>query len=237
MDFNEENIVLLVKGIVTPLMDSLNKRIEKNVKETNESIKKTNESIKKTNESIKETNESIKETNESIKKRLEESSRKFDKDLKKSRQNFDKRMAELSKQIGGIGNGDYAEEFFYKSLKRTMKLGNIKFRLIDFNLNRYIKLNNLQGQYDLTLANSNTVAVIEVISKLTKEYVNDFYNKKLKNFKRLFTKYKDYKLYGAVASFSDFDNARELSKQYGLFVLGRAGEHIDIINDRVKEYI
>ncbi|KPA19560.1 hypothetical protein MHK_000216 [Candidatus Magnetomorum sp. HK-1] len=169
---------------------------------------------------------------------MDKLSENLSEDLKKSSKEFDKRLAEVSKQIGGIGNnnGDYAEEFFLKSLEKTMQIGTMEFDSIDDHLSRYIKAKKIRGEYDIILTNTKHIVVVEVKYKLTKNYVNDFYNKKLKNFKDLFPIYKNYKIYGAVASFSDHDNARKLSREYGLFVLGRSGEKIDVINDNVREY-
>ncbi|KPA13764.1 hypothetical protein MHK_006039 [Candidatus Magnetomorum sp. HK-1] len=209
MEFNEEKITSLVKSIVNPIMDKLSENLSEDLKK-----------------SSKEFDERSKE--------FDERSKEFDKRSKE----LDKKLAEVSRQIGGIGNsnGDYAEEFFLKSLEKTMQIGKLEFDSIDDHLSRYIKAKKLRGEYDIILTNTEHIVVVEVKYRLTKNYVNDFYSKKLKNFKDLFPMYNNYKLYGAVASFSDHDNARNLSREYGLFVLGRSGEKLDIINDNVREY-
>ncbi|KPA18486.1 hypothetical protein MHK_001308 [Candidatus Magnetomorum sp. HK-1] len=217
MEFNEEKITSLVRSIVNPIMD----KFSENMDQLSEKMDKSSEKMDKSSEDFR--------------KDLKKSSQEFDKRSKE----LDKRLAEVSKQIGGIGNsnGDYAEEFFLKSLEKKMQIGTMEFDSILDNISSYIKAKKLRGEYDILLVNTEHIVVVEVKYRLTKNYVNDFYNKKLKNFKDLFPMYKNHKLYGAIASFSDYDNARNLSREYGLFVLGRSGEKIDIINDNVREYL
>jgi hypothetical protein len=117
-----------------------------------------------------------------------------------------------------------------------MTIGDKSFQFIDTNLSRYDKKSRRKGQFDIILTNTDTIVVVEVKYKLTREYVNEFYHKTLNNFVFLFPNYSNYKLYGAVASLSDHDNALELAKKYGLFVLGQAGDDIEVINDEVKIY-
>jgi len=180
----------------------------------------------------------IDKMNEAVKDDLKTSRKEFDDRLKKSRKEFEKIIKELSKQIGWIGdsNGDYAEEFFLNSLNKSMKIGEMKFEFIDNNCRRHIKSKNIMCEYDIILTNSDSIVVVEIKYRLTREYVSDFYHKKLKKFRELFPLYKNFKLFGAVASFSDYDKARQLSQEYGLFVLGRSGEQIELINDNAREY-
>jgi len=154
--------------------------------------------------------------------------------LEKEMKVFKKQMKELSWQIGGIGNSNRsnAEEFFFRSFEKSMSIEDLSFDYITANMNRYKKKSNLQGQYDIVLNNCDTTLVVEVKYKLTPEYVEHFYRKSLPKFKRLFPEFADHKLYGAVASFSDQDNARQLATQYGLFVLGQSGQSLKVLNKK-----
>jgi len=231
MEFNQEIITKLAENIYNSNSAEVNKKFN----ELGEHIKNVSNNIDKVSQDF---DKIIKKSRQEFEEERKKSRMEFEEELKKSQKVFNKRMTELSKQIGGIGNsnGDYAEEFFYKSLEKTMKIGNMKFKYIDNNCKRTDKSKNISGEYDVILTNSDSIVVVEIKYKLTKDYVNDFYHKKLKRFKELFPLYNKFILYGAVASFSDHKNARKLSKEYGLFVLGRAGEKIEIINDNVKEY-
>jgi hypothetical protein len=192
-------------------MKAYNERLENERKARNEEIK----------------NEK-KERREQIKAELKAHNIQIKKQIKA----FNQQMKELSLQIGGIGNsnGSNAEEFFYRSLEKTMAIADISFDFINVNVNRYTKNANLKGQYDIVLNNCDTTLVVEVKYKLTPNYVEDFYHRSLPKFKQLFPEFAKHKIYGAVASFSDFDNARQLAANYGLFVLGQAGQSLKVLN-------
>ncbi|ETR72198.1 MAG: hypothetical protein OMM_07648 [Candidatus Magnetoglobus multicellularis str. Araruama] len=95
----------------------------------------------------------------------------------------------------------------------------------------------MKGEYDVVLTNTHSILVVEVKYKLTCEYVTNFYKKSLPKFKLLFPEYSGHKIYGAVASYSDEDNARELAAKYGLFVLGREGQSYEIINKHARQVL
>jgi len=148
-----------------------------------------------------------------------------------------KRNKELHEEIGGIGksNGAFAEEFFYRGLKKSMRLGDIQFHTIDRGIQRYRKKVNQRAEYDIILINKDTIVIVEVKYRLTKKKVIKFYNNSLKKFKKLFPMYEDFKIFGAVAFLSDLENASDVAKDYGLYVLGQAGNNVKIINDKVKQ--
>ena len=50
----------------------------------------------------------------------------------------------------------------------------------------------------------------------------------------MFPEFAHHKIYGAVASFSDFNNVRQLAANYGLFVLGQAGQSLKVLNKKVR---
>ena len=216
MELTEEKMAELVRGILKPSADEFDRRLKE----------------------LTEKNRAFEQWQEKSSKDFDKRMKLIDKKREKSADEFDKRMKELSHQIFGIGNsnGLFAEEFFFKSLQKNMTIGDKTFQFIDTNLSRYDKKSKRKGQFDIILTNSDTIVVVEVKYKLTRDYVNDFYHKTLKNFVFLFPGYSNYKLYGAVASLSDHDNARELAKEYGLFVLGQAGDDIEVINDEVKMF-
>ena len=225
--------------------DRLRKEFHEDLKEVKDIIKKNSEEFKKSSQDFDERlkkssqdfDERLKKNSEEFKKESQEfwkRSNKISRDIKRTQ----KSVKEVSRQIGGIGNsnGHFAFDFFYKGLDASMKIGDHEFEDIQKHLHKHKKKTNLQGEYDMVMINTDTIIVIEVKYKLTKDYVKKFYNKGLKNFKTLFPQYSDYTLYGAVASMSDPDGANELAKKYGLYVLGQSGKNIKLINDQVRPY-
>jgi len=213
---------------LTNEMKVYNERLENETKAHNERLE--NETKARNEEREKEK----KERREQIKAELKAHNIQVKKQIKA----FNQQMKDLSQQIGGIGNsnGSNAEEFFYRSLEKTMAISDFSFDFINVNVSRYRKNINLRGQYDIVLNNCDTTLVVEVKYKLTPDYVEDFYHKSLPKFKQLFPEFAHHKIYGAVASFSDFNNARQLAANYGLFVLGQAGQSLKVLNKKVSQF-
>ncbi len=145
---------------------------------------------------------------------------------------FDKGMDELRKEVGGIGksNGAIAEDFFYTSLSHSMKLANLDFDYIDRNLNR--KRNNLQAEYDIVLYNNYKVAIVEVKYNFKISQLHNFYKNKLKNFKKLFPQYKQFKIYGVAAGLTFEKGFLEEAQSYGLYILTQDNDRIQVLNTK-----
>ncbi|MCK5867567.1 MAG: hypothetical protein KAG14_04140, partial [Mycoplasmataceae bacterium] len=83
----------------------------------------------------------------------------------------------------------------------------------------------IQEEYDLFLTNGNSIAIIEVKYKA---HCNDLdkLGRKMNNFKKLFPIYKDYDLYGGLASFHINDDVKNEILNQGYFALQRKGDFI-----------
>lgn len=134
-----------------------------------------------------------------------------------------------SKIIGGIGNniGEAAEEYFRAALEKKKELAGIKIEHVN-HLSR--KGKNFEGEYDAVLFGKDTLIVVEVKHKLTREDVLWFINKSLPTFKPLFPEYSDYKVLGAVAAMSAQKTAVKLAMKRGLLVVAQAGQQISLLN-------
>jgi len=149
----------------------------------------------------------------------------------------DKRLTEKLDRMGitlgnmGQNQGDVAEEFFYNSLINDLHLGELYFDDITKNMEKH--RGKIQEEYDLFLTNGNAIAVIEVKYKA---HINDLdkLDRKVDNLKKLFPIYKDYKLYGGLASFHINDDAKEEALKRGYFVLQRSG---NVINTVASEHL
>jgi predicted AAA+ superfamily ATPase len=129
---------------------------------------------------------------------------------------------ETLKRIGiDFGNmkknqGDVAEEFFFNSLLDDPHLGGIHFD--DIAKSQFKHRSNLQEEYDIVMTNGNAVGIIEVKYKAHENDL-DKLERKMKNFKKLYPVYENYKLYGAIASFHFYDDAITKALERGFFVL------------------
>jgi len=173
-------------------------------KELRESQRQTDEQMKRTDEQMRQTDEQMKRTDEQLKR-------------------TDEKLERMGVTLGGIGRnqGDVAEEFFYNSLIKDLHLGGIAFEDITKNMEKH--RGKIQEEYDLFLTNGKAIAVIEVKYKA---HINDLdkLDRKVANFKKLFPIYKDYDLYGGIASFNFNDDAKQEALSRGYFVLQRSGD-------------
>ncbi len=158
--------------------------------------------------------------------------RETDKRLDKKFQETDKKIKETNKSINGIGksNGEIAEDFFFNGLISTMKIGDIKINFIDRNLERFSKKLQLKGEYDILLSNDNLVVIVEVKYKVRTEDIEELLNKKIANFRKLFPRYSNFNIQGAIAGLTIEKKAIELGKKYGFYIITQSGENFKYLN-------
>ncbi len=168
--------------------------------------RETREQMKETDARMRETREQMKETDERMRK-------------------TDEKLERIGIHLGNItaNQGDVAEEFFFNSLVKDTRLGNIRFE--DVMKNSSKQRGKIQEEYDLILTNGDSLAIIEVKYKV---HQNDLakLDRKMQNFKKLFPIYQNFKQYGAIASFHINDDAKREALERGYFVLQRQGELI-----------
>jgi len=162
-------------------------------------------------------------------KELQDSQKETDSQLKET----DRKLDKVAKMIGGVSKnqGDVAEDFFYNSFIQDNRLGQLSFDDITKNMEKH--RGNTQEEYDIFLTNGDSIAIIEVKYKAHLDDINKL-TRKFYNFKKLFPIYKDFKLYGAMASFYfNQDTKDELLKQ-SYFIVERSG---DLIKTENSEYL
>jgi len=170
--------------------------------------KETDAQLRKTDVQLKETDAQLKET--------------------------DRKLDKVAKMIGGISanQGDVAEDFFYNSFIKSNHLGALAFDDITKNMQKH--RGQLQEEYDIFLTNGESIAIVEVKYKAHLGDVKKL-ERKFNNFKKLFPIYKDYKLYGAMASFHFNKDVRNELLSQGHFVVERRGDLMNTVNgDNLK---
>ena len=175
--------------------------------ELSEKMDRTDEQMRHTDEQMKLTDEQMKRT--------------------------DEKLERIGIHVGNVthNQGDVAEDFFYQSLAKDTHLGSIRFDDITKNMQKH--RGGLQEEYDLFMTNGEAIAVVEVKYKAHENDI-DKLERKMGNFKKLFPIYKDYKLYGALASFHINDDAKKEALKRGYFVLQRSG---NVIHSECGEHL
>ena len=186
------------------------------IQETDKQLKETDKQLKETGQQIKETGQQLKETDIHLKEKF----------------------SDLKDYVGGIGrnNGDVAESYFYETISNTMKIGHLDFDIIEKNVGRKNKRQNLQGEYDIVLTNSESIAIIETKYKFHPNDMDKVIHKKIPTFKKLYPEKNDYKLYIVIAGLSVTDDTKELAFKHGFFVLTQSGGKINLEHGDIKSY-
>ncbi len=137
----------------------------------------------------------------------------------------DEKLERMGISLGSMkrNQGDVAEEFFFNSLIKDNHLGAIHFDDIVKNMEKH--RGQIQAEYDLVLTNGDAIGIVEVKYKAHENDL-DKLDRKMKFFKQLFPIYKNYKQYGAIASFHINDDAKQEALRRGYFVLQRSGDLI-----------
>ncbi|MEY4768960.1 MAG: hypothetical protein RL637_1599 [Pseudomonadota bacterium] len=168
------------------------------------------------------TDEELKELVASLaiaQRKTDEQMKRTDEQMKRT----DEKLERMGITLANISRnqGDVAEEFFYNSLIEDTHLGSIHFDDITANMQKH--RGQIQEQYDIVLTNSNAVGIIEVKYKAHENDLEKL-ERKMRNFKKLFPVYENYQLYGAIASFHIYEEAKQEALNRGFFVLQRSGK-------------
>lgn len=136
-----------------------------------------------------------------------------------------RKIDRVGKIVGNVGKnqGAVTEEFFFNSLGENAHLGGIHFDNLMANIQ--MRQGRLEEEYDIVMMNGNAVGIVEVKYKAHEKDVNKL-ERKMTHFKKLFPVYKDFNLYGAIASFHFYDKAKQTALESGFFVLQRSGNVI-----------
>ena len=174
---------------------------------------------------------------------------KFDRtdaQMAKTDEKFDRLEAQMTKSIenydrmgislGSItnNNGSITEEYFYNSLKAKPILGRVSYDEVKRNI--YGKELKIEDEFDIVMYNGDSIALIECKSKAHENDLRNLIDKKADNFRTLFPYYKNYKIYLGLASFSFYDELKEMAKLNGIAILKNTGDVPEIEADNLKAY-
>jgi hypothetical protein len=204
----------------------------------------------------------MKESSEKFDREKKESSAKFDQEMKessakfdrlmeisnanfeKSKNDFDRRMKELQKQIGGISNsnGDYAEDFFFFTLKRDKIFANQQFDKIRRNLMYDEDYDTSPDddtgmECDILLFNGTSAALIEVKynAKSSNLNINKLISRAQK-FKRIFPEYSEHQLFLGVAAFAFENKMAKKLRSAGIATIHQIGKKMVMYDKALKAF-
>ena len=204
-------------------------RTEKLFAETREQIAENGRQMAETRKQMAETRELFAETRE----QMAETDKKV-KELTAS-------IEATRKEIGGIGDsyGMHAESYFLESLRRGMKFGGITFDLVEDDIGKAFKLPNGEWQYaqfDIVMTNCDSIAIIEVKSKVKQDDVKGLVYRKVDHFKIIYPQYSNFKFYLGIAGFSYEKEAVKEALDRGVGILKLCGENVEIEDKHLRVY-
>jgi len=167
--------------------------------------------------------------------------KEIDRKWQKEREDFDKKFWAMHKEIGGISNsnGDFAEEFFYNSLEKTMTFAGIHFDVISNKFNGKKTMpdkTEIKAQFDIVLHNGDSLALIEAKYKANLKDLKELVEKKVPNFRFLYPKYAKCKLYLGIGSLVLKDRVVQEAKKLGIGLMKQRGDAVEYKTDWVRVY-
>ena len=119
---------------------------------------------------------------------------KTSKQMKKTFRKLDSVGAQLA--AIGLNTGQSAEEFFFRSVRKTLKLAGIQFDRIE----RNVSLSEESPEFDMMLINGSHVMLLEVKYKAHPDQVEELAKEKTKFFRKQYTDYQNHALHFGIAS-------------------------------------
>jgi hypothetical protein len=178
--------------------------------ERREAQKKIDEQLSRTDGQIIELKESQMRTDEQLNRTDEQLSRTI------------KKLDDIGRQLGDLGlvQGEVAEDLFYRNVRYLFKE---ERDLIFSDVKRNLKKKG-SGEYDIVAVNGDAVLVIEVKNKLQNRMVDNFVEKKLPKFKKIFPEYQGRRLFGGIGALVVKDAVSRYAEKAGLYVLTQTSE-------------
>ena len=197
-------------------MDRFGEWLAKSSAEFDQRIRENNEQMRKSRE---EFDRDLKKSREEFNQRL----REREEEARKSREEFDKSMAEISRNLGGIGNtqGEIAEDLFRRNAQAALNDYGIHIEQVHHNLRA-----TGRREYDIVAVNAEQAVVIEIKTKLKAKDVEKFLQTQLPQFKSAFPEFKDHAVYGGVGALVMSEEQEMELSAMGLFVFTQGEDGI-----------
>jgi hypothetical protein len=147
----------------------------------------------------------------------------------------DKKLASMLEMLDGIttSQGLVAEEFFFNTLADSLTVGGVKYDGITSNIRR--KINGQWVEVDLILDNGASLAIIEVKYRARPKNIIQLQNT-IRTYRQAFPQYKDFKIYGGIASFNIDDSVADEAHENGFFILKRKGDLLEVDTQGMRAF-
>ncbi|MEZ0323477.1 MAG: hypothetical protein ABWJ98_04110 [Hydrogenothermaceae bacterium] len=202
-------------------MEEQHQKFRQELKESHEAFK---QEIRESHEAFKE---EMRETFDKWAEERKERDKRYEEEKKEIQREWNKRWGELSNKLGTI-----VEDIIFPATEPVLT-SYFKCELDTLSMNVKRKKGNLKDEFDVVAVSQEikTVFLIEVKSTPKVEYINEFKDKKVERFKKLFTEFNDYKLVLIFASLRLEDDIVNYLTKNGIYAMAyREWEYMDILN-------
>ncbi|MEM9424300.1 MAG: hypothetical protein AAF975_05890 [Spirochaetota bacterium] len=200
----------------------------------------TSRQIQEMRQGIAELRESQAETGKQLKESQAETSRQIQ-ELRESQAETNLQIQKMSDRLDrigtqlrniGIGNGAFAEEFFYQSFVESPKLGDITYDSVERNIHD----GNDKTEYDILLINGTSTAVIEVKYKARLRDIEDLVRRKAAAFREGNPRLQRENLYLGLATLMSHDELVAEAHKAGIYLLTQHGTNVELVNEGVRTF-
>jgi len=162
----------------------------------------------------------------------------YERERKKSNAEWEKRMKELQNNIGGVSasNGAMAEEMIFNSLEQDKTFAGVKFEEVDRNIKLHSRFLDVKGEFDVILKNGDTVAIVESKYKVRSDDIAKLVDKQVKDFRKLFPMYSNYKIILGIGGMSFEQKAIEDAQNKGVGIIKIVGDKVEFHTEGIKTY-
>jgi hypothetical protein len=227
----------LTAADVWAMFAETDRKMQETDRKMQENARQIPESHHLLDENLAETRRVLAENHRILDEKLAENDRK----LTEKFEELGITVKDLKSNVNGISdsNGEFAEEYFFTSLKRKMEFAGVHFDDIDKDIKLLRKLPNgerLKDQFDIVMINDDAVAIIEIKYTARKGYPAIMVNQKVPNFRTLFPDYAGYKIYLGLGALSISKEVAKEAKELGIGLLRQVGETVEYETNWVRAY-
>ncbi|MDE0150871.1 MAG: hypothetical protein OXK80_00020 [Bdellovibrionales bacterium] len=203
-------------------------------RETDRKMQETDRKMQETSREVKETSREVKETSREMKEgfqKMLESSKETDRQMKETAlqmKETDRRLEKLDQLFNGQW-GKLMESLVKGDLIKLLQKRGIDVHYILRDEERQGTWKERQWEFDIVAVNGKELVVVEVKTTLKTKDVDHFI-KKLQIFTKLRPRYKDSKIYGAVAYLKANADSDKYAEKKKLFVIRATGSSASITN-------
>ena len=187
-----------------------------------------------TDQELKDLVASLTESGKETDRRMQETDRRMQ-ETDRRMQETDRIVKELSKQMGGINDniGHHAEQYFQDIFRKKLEFGRMKYDEMIPNL-AYKGKEKIE--FDIALLNGDSIALIEVKSRIHPDFVKELAEERIEKFRKYFHEFSDYRAYLGIAGFSFSDEVLEQASRYGIGIVKQVGDSVEISAEKLRVY-